>query len=135
MQDLTLTARASSRASPKPISSRDYSTGAASMRRRALALTSARKRGVPVSVFVCDIDHFKSINDRFGHEAGDKVLVEVAEILRRASPHRRACWSRAMAARNAPAFLVGVTRDQAEHYAGDGPHLPALRAKLLSATT
>lgn len=36
----------------------------------------------PFSVVVCDIDHFKSVNDRFGHPAGDRVIENVAHILR-----------------------------------------------------
>lgn len=32
------------------------------------------RRGRPVAVFLIDLDHFKSINDRFGHMVGDKVL-------------------------------------------------------------
>jgi two-component system cell cycle response regulator len=42
-------------------------------------LTSlARRNAEPIAVLVIDIDHFKSVNDRHGHEAGDAVLREVA---------------------------------------------------------
>lgn len=42
----------------------------------------ARRAGKPFAVMVLDIDHFKSINDTWGHTAGDKVLAEVARRLR-----------------------------------------------------
>jgi diguanylate cyclase (GGDEF)-like protein len=44
----------------------------------------ARRAGTPVSVILCDLDHFKSINDRYGHEAGDVALVRAAGVLREA---------------------------------------------------
>ena len=33
---------------------------------------------------IMDMDHFKSINDRFGHSEGDRALIDVADILKRA---------------------------------------------------
>jgi len=37
----------------------------------------------PLSLVICDIDHFKRCNDTYGHKAGDKILVELASLLRR----------------------------------------------------
>jgi diguanylate cyclase (GGDEF)-like protein len=60
----------------------DALTGVAN--RRALgeqahaALTRARRNGLPVSVLLVDLDHFKAVNDAHGHALGDQVLHAVA---------------------------------------------------------
>lgn len=45
-------------------------------------IARAKRTGGPLSVAVIYVDHFKKINDRYGHEAGDKVLRELADLLR-----------------------------------------------------
>ena len=42
----------------------------------------AEKRGLPLGVLMMDIDNFKSVNDRFGHLAGDQVLKAFADLFR-----------------------------------------------------
>ena len=44
-------------------------------------LSSARRHDFPMSIILCDIDHFKSINDTFGHSIGDSAIREIAQIL------------------------------------------------------
>ena len=39
----------------------------------------------PIALIMCDIDKFKSVNDNFGHQAGDAVLKEVAQLLKGAA--------------------------------------------------
>jgi diguanylate cyclase (GGDEF)-like protein len=47
------------------------------------AMESARAEGRAVSLIVIDVDHFKLVNDTYGHLQGDDVLVEVADLLRK----------------------------------------------------
>lgn len=48
-----------------------------------LELARAERRGTPVALLMIDIDHFKRLNDTYGHQAGDVVLRDVAAILTR----------------------------------------------------
>ncbi len=41
-------------------------------------MSRSKREGTPVSIVMADIDHFKQVNDQFGHLAGDAVLREVA---------------------------------------------------------
>lgn len=48
--------------------------------RRMLAI--GERSGQPVSLLLIDVDHFKSVNDNYGHAAGDRVLQALAQVLR-----------------------------------------------------
>lgn len=47
------------------------------------AAERAERKGEQLSLGFCDVDHFKSINDTHGHDAGDRVLVAIANTLKR----------------------------------------------------
>ena len=51
--------------------------------RMAAIVSSARRRGAPLSLLLLDADHFKQVNDRFGHAAGDVVLQTIGATLRK----------------------------------------------------
>ena len=47
-------------------------------------ILDAKSLGEPYSVLMLDVDHFKRVNDTFGHKTGDKVLIELAATAERA---------------------------------------------------
>jgi two-component system cell cycle response regulator len=49
----------------------------------ATEISCSRRTGETLCAFMADLDHFKRVNDDFGHEAGDELLVAFAEMLRR----------------------------------------------------
>jgi len=67
-------------------STTDYLTGL--MSRRAFIeaaqsqLASAHRHGLPLSLIMFDIDHFKDVNDKYGHDVGDAVLISLAVLAR-----------------------------------------------------
>ena len=63
----------------------DYLTGLANRAKLAEVFQRerdhARRNGTPLALVYLDIDHFKQVNDRFGHEAGDQALIHFANTL------------------------------------------------------
>ena len=54
-------------------------------RHAELAVLGAMRQGVPVALVIADLDHFKSVNDSFGHASGDRVIETFAGFLREAA--------------------------------------------------
>lgn len=71
----------------------DYLTGLPNRRAFEAVLKvreqAAREKGTPLAVAFCDLDHFKAINDTYGHDTGDRVLQFVAGLFAQIS--RNAC--------------------------------------------
>jgi diguanylate cyclase (GGDEF)-like protein len=51
--------------------------------RLAIEVARSNRYGAPLSLVMIDLDHFKELNDRFGHPAGDEVLKRVAVLIDR----------------------------------------------------
>lgn len=67
------------------LAARDFLTGLFNRRhffaRGRQLVSEAREMGLPISVAILDIDHFKRLNDRHGHDGGDRALTAVARTL------------------------------------------------------
>lgn len=59
----------------------DSLTGLATRRRFDADLEAASGHGAPISLLLVDVDHFKVVNDSYGHSAGDEVLKGIARCL------------------------------------------------------
>ncbi len=59
----------------------DSLTGLLNRRQMNKNIDDIIKNEQPISLIMMDIDHFKTINDTFGHTVGDDVLVQLAQIL------------------------------------------------------
>ena len=63
----------------------DALTGLAN-RRYFYRYMEENRKGAPLAVCYIDLDHFKNVNDTYGHQSGDAALLGVAELLRNAFP-------------------------------------------------
>jgi diguanylate cyclase (GGDEF)-like protein len=83
--------------------------------RLEIELERARQTGDPVAVVLFDIDHFKNYNDTHGHQEGNRVLVKVADLLRRTG--RRGDVVARYGGEEFAALLYGSARDEALRFA------------------
>lgn len=60
---------------------RDPLTGVFNRSTLTAHLERAARSSTPATLLALDVDHFKSINDRFGHDTGDRVLRDIAEVM------------------------------------------------------
>ena len=71
----------------RQLATRDALTGLSNRRQLFFGITESLMRGkrdgTPTSLIMADLDQFKSINDRWGHDFGDEVLVTFSRVLQR----------------------------------------------------
>jgi diguanylate cyclase (GGDEF)-like protein len=103
--------------------STDYLTGLANRRTMTDAgenrFTSSRQTGTGLALAVIDIDHFKSVNDQYGHDVGDSALKHVASRL------EAACRGPELAARQGGEEFVVLL----DHVDTDGAHAAGERLR------
>jgi diguanylate cyclase len=83
-------------------------------------LADIEARGTDVSLAICDIDHFKRINDTYGHSVGDRVLRLVADLL------NASCPGQLVARLGGEEFVIlfeDIERDDAVRMLDDARHI------------
>ncbi|MCL6688415.1 diguanylate cyclase (GGDEF) domain-containing protein [Pseudomonas citronellolis] len=76
----------------------------------------AQRDGTPLSLLLCDVDHFKAYNDRYGHQAGDEVLRRIGKALA-ASARRPLDMAVRLGGEEFAVLLYGTDLDEARHRA------------------
>jgi diguanylate cyclase (GGDEF)-like protein len=79
-------------------------------------LANARGTNSPAVALMCDLDRFKAINDQFGHEFGDAVLVKIGEVLRSFAKENEILVGR-HGGEEFVALVTGATAKQAAQFA------------------
>ncbi|MCA6120145.1 GGDEF domain-containing protein [Bradyrhizobium sp. WSM 1738] len=77
-------------------------------------MTKARDPNLPTTVLMCEINRSKAINDQFGHEFGDKVLI--AKLLRSFAERRQMLGAR-HGGEEFAILMTGVSKERAAQYA------------------
>lgn len=78
-------------------------------------LATARRAGVPGAMVVADLDHFKAINDSYGHAAGDRVITAFAGVLASAADARAVVGR--LGGEEFAVFMPGATLEAARLHA------------------
>lgn len=101
----------------KELANRDSLTGLANRRAFDEYLENtwlhAKRESLPIALALIDIDHFKSYNDNYGHQAGDKSLIAVARVIERAV-RRPLDFTARYGGEEFVALFVGATSQDAE---------------------
>lgn len=93
----------------------DVLTGLWNRKYTELAVTQYIKIGQKGCLFIMDMDNFKSVNDIYGHRAGDSVIIEFANVIKKCARSNDICCR--LGGDEFMIFAKDITQDQAFHLA------------------